>query len=142
MSPVKTLKFIEVAGAVVKMASDEIQIHRDAQKRAAGLRPEVLASLIDNNLIDKGQKDAAEAMLASHAETLQLLKSACDKLAAARMEKKAAAVEPGRPSDVKAGAAAGGGSEQHASLTSPFVGRRTSEKKASDEAICEILQRP
>lgn len=145
------LKFIEVGSALVKKAMDEIEVHRTSQKRAADLRGPLLDFLVQNGFIAEHQKQAAEAMLASHAESLQLLKAMGEKFAEYKKQtsiKEAAALGKGE-SEKRAGLGGSGtttpvpnGNGQYDSLSDPFVGRKTSEKKASDLALMKVLDPP
>lgn len=135
-----TLRFVEVGSLALKQAMDEVDVHRSGQKRAAALRPELLELMLKTNTVATHQKQAAEAMLASHDTTLQLLKSAVEKLVEERK---------GKPGDLgravpekQAGLNGAANDNGYDSLTDPFLGRRTSQKKASDLAIEAVLQSP
>ncbi len=129
------LNFVGAASIGMKRATDELGVHRSQQRKAASLAPEVLTQLLDAQLLAPHQKEAGAAMLAEHAGTLSLLKKAVDRLTALEAERreKKAASEPGR-ADGEAG-----GSPAYDSRTDPYAGRRTSQKKASDEAILRVL---
>lgn len=134
-----TLKFVEVASFGMKRACDELVVHRSMQKKASDLAPEVLAFMLKTGAVREDQKDAAAAMLGSHAETLQLLKSAVDelfKLRSGQAQKKAG--DLGRGVDDPNAKQAG----DYDSMTDPHVGRKTSQKKASDLAILKVLDQP
>lgn len=145
------LKFVEVGSATVKKAMDENEVHRVSQKRAADLRGALLDHMVASGVIADHQKQAAEAMLASHAESLQLLKAATDKIVDLRKQlatKQAGDIGQGQ-SEKKAGLSGLGvstpvpnGNGQYDSLSDPFVGRKTSEKKASDLALMKVLESP
>lgn len=135
----KVLRFVEINSALTKQALDELQIHRAAQKKASDLRATVLSRLMEVGCVSESTKEAAEAMLAGHAETLGLLKSAAEKLAELKAQVQKSASELGRGEEP---AKAGAGTEKAAfdSLNDGYVGRKTSQRKASDEAIMRVLQ--
>jgi len=138
------LNYVAVTSALTKRALDEVQVHRTSQEKAASLRPTVLQQLIDAGCVGQHQKEAAEAMLGSHAETLQLLKSAATKIAEQQKQISKTASDLGRGIDHKeAGLGKSAAAEgSYNSLTDGYVGRKTSEKKASDEAILRVLSDP
>lgn len=133
-----TLTFVDLASYTIKRAQEEVTVHRAQQKRAADLRGPVLEHLIATGMVAPGMRKEAESMLGSHAETLQLLKAAVDKLVAHQKQdgvKAASDLGTGVPD-------AGTAAPAFDSLTDPHVGRRTSEKKASDLALASILDAP
>lgn len=132
----KIAKHVAVTSALAKRAADELSVFRAQQEKAAGLRSEVLKLMVELGNVPEGQKQAAEAMLASHAETLGLLKTACEKMAHFKtaLEKKAGDLGEGVDASLDSKPA-------YDSLNDPYVGRRTSEKKASDAAILKVLGR-
>jgi hypothetical protein len=131
-----TLKFVELASFTVKRAKDEVDVHRSNQKRAADLRPSLLAFLMKEGFVAANQKEAADAMLGSHAETMQLLKSAIDKLVEARSTQQKQAGDLGRGEGPKEA------TDAYNSTTDMYVGRRTSEMKESDKVMMKILDPP
>jgi hypothetical protein len=134
------LKVVEVGSFTVKRAMDEITVHRNAQTKAAALRPDLLTYMVENGVVNEDMKQAADAMLGSHAESLQLLKAAVDKIVELKKfngSKQAADLGAGQnpqSTGVAKGAAAEG---DYDSLSDPVVGRRTNEKKASDYALAK-----
>lgn len=132
-----TLQFVELGSFTVKRACDELTVHRSMQKKASELAPEVLDLLVKTQAVQPGQKSAAAAMLGSHAETLQLLKSAVEELHKARGQLTKRAGDLGRGVDDRPA-----GEPAYDSLSDPFVGRKTSQKKASDLAILSVLDAP
>lgn len=140
------LKLVEIGSATVKKACDEVNVHRQAQKRASDVRGAVLNNLISNGLINKAQEKEAEAMLGSHAETLTLLNALTDRFTALRKEasvKQASDIGQGvNDPTANPAAATGSGGKPYDSLTDPFVGRPTAEKKASDLALFKVLETP
>lgn len=135
------LKFVEVSSYGLKMAMDEIDVHRTQQTKAAGLQPPLLDKLVGLGLVGATQKTAGAAMLASHAETLNLFNALVEKYAALRTEKAAKDHLGGGVDPKQAGL--GPVTPDGDSTTSPFVGGfRAGEKKASDLAILAVLDAP
>jgi hypothetical protein len=129
-----TLRFLALTSQGIKRASDEITSHRSMSKRASDLRPEVLGTLLSAGLVEPHNKQAADAMLASHAETLNLLKEAALMIVElSKQPASKAASDLGAGADVKVNGAANGA--EYNSLTDPYVGQRSSNKKASDRAL-------
>jgi hypothetical protein len=133
------LALVTVSSATVKRAVDEVNVHRQAQEKAAALRQPLLDHLVATGFCREDQKQAADAMLGSHDTTLQLLKAAVDRLVAQQGElavKKANDLgspesdpkkRPTGPSHTKQG--------EYNSLTTPLVGAPTSELKESDKVL-------
>lgn len=141
----QTVAFVELTGVTTKRALDEVAVHRAGQTKAAALRPAVMAELVRLGVVPKEHEKVAEAMLGAHDTTLNLLKSAAEKIAELKADndrlrgiKKAgdlgAGVEDPRP-----GGAAAGGSYQHAgeynSMTHPIVGEKVAFVKESDRRL-------
>lgn len=127
----KTLQFVTISGVFAKKAIDEVNEHRKAADAAREKSPEILSHLKASNVIDEDQEKLAEEMLSSHSQTLDLLKSAVDALAEAR---RALAVKEAMDNGDAAADPNGNGSSD-SSLHGPYVGQRTSVKKASDLAL-------
>jgi len=137
------LNYVAVSSAMTKKALDELGVHRDSQTKAAALRPDLLQLMIETGAVSEEQKQAADAMLGSHAETLGLLRSAIEKMAGmkAKIEKQAA--ELGQPADEDEASLGGDkAAGDYNSLEDGYVGKKTSQKKASDEAILKVLDAP
>lgn len=144
------LDHVAVSNEFTGRLVEELNTHRAAQKRAADLRPEVLQQLVEAGCVSANNKQAADAMLGSHAETLSLLSDATRKLA--ELAEQNAKLAAAKGHSKSAADAAGGNSVQHPavapqgsgrtydSLTDPVIGRRTSEKKASDIAFEEVMR--
>lgn len=134
-----TVTFVEVSSAFTKRAADELGVHRQAQVKAASLRPSLLQHMLDNKVVTEQQKEAAEVMLGSHAETMNLLKAAVDKIVElnGKLAEKTAS-NLGGPEKT----ASKKDAPTYDSLTDPIVGRKTGEKKASDIALEAVLQSP
>lgn len=73
-----TVRLVELASYTIKRAGEENNVHKAAQQKAAQLRGPLLEDLLRSGLVAPGAKQAAAAMLGSHAETLNLLKAAAD----------------------------------------------------------------
>jgi len=135
------VRYVEVSSLTTKKALDEVGVHRQSQEKAAALRPPLLAYMVSEGVVVPKYKEAADAMLASHPETLQLLKAAVDKIA--ELKAKIVKLQGGTKEAGDLGAPETGtglgGSYQHEgaynSLTSPHVGNHTSELKESDKVL-------
>jgi hypothetical protein len=133
----QTLRFVQVASALGKRAMDELSGFRQAAKVAQAKQGPVLDQMVASAAIQPHQKEAAASMLATHADTLELLTHAVAKIAALQKDASVkVAGELGRPGDPEAAV------DPSASLTSPFVGARTTTKKASDRALLRGLGLP
>lgn len=128
------IRFVELASAFAKRASDELQDRRKAAQAAAEKTAAVVDKMIATNAIKPHEKAAAAEMLQSHAGTLAILDHAVIKLASQEQTIKTAA-ELGSP------AAADNSYDPASSLTSPFVGARrgSNTKSASDLALMRGL---
>lgn len=110
----------------VKRATDEVGIHRANQKLAADKRPEVLRYLMETGLVGSQHKEAAEAMLATHAGTLDLVKLAAEELTKERAAVKAAARRDG----------------EVVSTDTKQAGTGQQELNGGDAILLRILDRP
>jgi hypothetical protein len=136
----KMLRFIEIASSMGKEAMDRIEELEGHQKQASENVSGLVEHLIETKVIDPGQKQAAENALRDHGQTQLLLKNAASKIKEIREKSAAANVS---------GLGQGEGPTKEASahdpnnsLTSPFVGQRSTEKKASDVALFKALGLP
>ena len=137
----KAVNYVAVSSALTKRALDELSVHRTGQEKAASLRPDLLKRMLEVGAVAEHQKEAAEAMLASHAETMNLLKLAVDKIAALQAQKRASDLGEGVDAgEVDATSAKEAG--DYDSLNDNYAGRRTSRRKASDLAILSVLNAP
>lgn len=132
------LAHIATSSALTKRALDELQIHRAAQTKAASLRSEVLKKMLDTGCATEQTKQAAEAMLGSHAETLGLLRRAMEKLAEFQTALQKQASDLGQGVDSKE-AGAGRSTGSYNSLEDGYTGRRTSQMKESDRVLFKGL---
>lgn len=134
----KMLRYVQVSSVLGKRALDALAQKQAAEKRAADQIPSLLDSMVQAGTITEQQKQAAAQLLGSHAGSLQLLKNAVTKIAElskAKSQKTAGDLGQGVEDPEKTGSASNGGKPEDWSLTSPLVGVRTSEKKASDHAL-------
>ncbi len=140
-----TIKFIETASFGMKRACDELGVHRAMQKKASALQQPVFDVMEKIGAIMPNERDAAKAMLGAHDGTLQLLKNAVDEVGDLRQK---VAELTGQANVNRLGSGVDedkvGGAVKTAadSLNSPFVGRPSGEKKASDLAILRVLDTP
>lgn len=134
-----TLGFVELASHVVKRALDTVAVYEQMQKRASELVAPLLDLMVEKGVIAEKQKQAAAAMLHSHPESLQLLKSAVDKLVEERQKQNKTAGDLGRGVDADVlttnGKPRPTKQGEYNSLESPFVGERTSALKESDKVL-------
>lgn len=142
-----TLTYVGASSLFAKKALDELGVHRTMQKAAADQRPGLLQHMISNEIVAQGQSKEAEILLADQLGSYRLIKAAVDKIVELKktneqLQMKLAAagikMEPGSASlvgDPKTASADADGVPQHHSLTTPFVGQRTSDVKASDLAL-------
>jgi hypothetical protein len=129
------LRYVQLSSATAKQALDQLGARRQAEKRAQAEMPATIAALLASGTITEAQKTAAAEMLADHGKTMQLLKNAVAKIAELSATKKQAAALGTGVDDTDKTAGDGGENDFNKSLTSPFVGQRTSEKKASDHKL-------
>ena len=135
----QTLQFVGLASALANGALTELQTHRTGQEKAAALRTPVLDKLTQAGCVSANQKDAALTKLASHAGTLELLSNAAEvisRLQTQATEKRAGDLGEGVADDKRSGVS---GHAAYNSMTDGYVGKKTSEKKASDLAIMAVL---
>lgn len=131
----KMLNFVQVASILSKRALDELSKKQAAEKKASAMVGTLTGHMIQSGVIDSNQKQAAEQMLSSHDQTMALLKNAVDKIAELKQSNIKKASELGVPEGEPRSNAA----DPEWSLKSPFVGARSSEKKASDMAFMKGL---
>jgi hypothetical protein len=128
------LRYVQLSSATAKQALDQLGARRQSEKRAAAEVPATIQALLASGTITAEQQKQAAEMLGDHGKTMQLLKNAVAKIAELSTAKQASAgLGAGVDGDPTAEKAAG--DDFNKSLTSPFVGQRTSEKKASDHKL-------
>jgi hypothetical protein len=137
------VKFAEVASVTSKRALDEVGVHRQAQEKAAGLREPLLKYMISAGVVSPKMEKAAEAMLADHAATLNLLKAAVDKIQELKEQIGKQASDQGHATDPST---LPGGTSQHTkqagdydSINDPRVGLKTSFVRESDRPLLALI---
>lgn len=133
-----TVRFVECSSLLAKKALDECETHRTAQKRAADLRPGILNHLLTLGVVGESHKEACDAMLGSHAETLNLLKIAADKIDKLTKEaqpQKKASDGPGKAEDDPVASNRRGNEKVANSLEDPRVGGNYQYLKESDRVL-------
>lgn len=137
----QTIEFIAASSALNDRLMGEVQAHRAREKQAAAKRQAVLELMLQTGSVAPHQKQAAADMLNNPAQTLDLLVNAINKMQAYKAASEKAASDLGQAvSEKEAGVKSA--SQVRDSLNDPYVGRRTSEKKASDVAILAVLNAP
>lgn len=138
-----TLQFVEMTGVFCKKAIDEINGWRKKADAADEKRPALLDLMKSAGVIDEDQEKLAAEMLGDHSQTLELLEGAVKKIAELKQQQtQKAAMDQGSAAPDPFGATGNGQHDPAGSLTSPFVGQRSSEKKASDLALMQGLGVP
>jgi hypothetical protein len=136
----QTIEFIAASSALNDRLMGEVQSHRAREKQAAAKRQAVLELMVNTGCIAPHQKQAAADMLGNHGQSLDLLVNAINKMQSYKAASEKAASDLGQAVTEKE---AGYKSvPTRDSLNDPYVGRRTSEKKASDVAILAVLNAP
>jgi SHS2 domain-containing protein len=137
----QTIEFIAASSALNDRLMGEVQAHRNREKQAAHKRQAVLDLMLQTGSVAPHQKQAAAEMLNNPAQTLDLLVNAINKMSAYKAASEKAASDLGQAVTEKE-AGFKSGTQVRDSLNDPYVGRRTSEKKASDVAILAVLNAP
>lgn len=135
----QTIEFIAASSALNDRLMGEVQAHRDREKQAAARRSAVLELLLSTGSVAPHQKQAAAEMLANPAQTLDLLVNAVNKMQVYKSASEKAASDLGQAVTDHTTAKAASSRD---SLNDPYVGRPTSEKKASDLALLAVLNAP
>jgi len=137
----QTVEFIAASSALNDRLMGQVQSYREKEKQAAAKRDAVLDLMIETGSVAPHQKQAAAEMLANHGQSLDLLVNAINKMASYKQASEKAASDLGQAVTEKE---AGIKTQPQVkdSLNDPYVGRRTSEKKASDMAILAVLDAP
>lgn len=135
------VEFIAASSALNDRLMGEVKNHRASEKKAADKRGTILDLMVETGCVAPHQKQAAAEMLADHGQSLDLLVNAINKMQGYKQASEKSASDLGHAvSDKEAGAQPQ--SRVSDSLNDPYVGRRTSEKKASDLAILAVLDAP
>lgn len=134
------LKYVELSSALTKRALDELVATRKVAQDAAAQHEAVLEAMIAGGTIQPAQKQAAAKLLLDPVQTLALLKNA-----AAKIGELKAAAGTGKSASDRLGEAGSNGDgvkaahDPNYSLSSPYVGERTTKLKASDMAMIRGL---
>lgn len=136
-----TVEFIAASSALNDRLMGQVQSYREKEKQAAAKRNSVLDLMIETGSVAPHQKQAAAEMLANHGQSLDLLVNAITKMQSYKQASEKAASDLGQAVTEKE-AGVKNRPQVRDSLNDPYVGRRTSEKKASDVAILAVLNAP
>ena len=136
----QTVEFIAASSALNDRLMSEVKSYREKEKQAAAKRESVLNLMVETGCVAPHQKQAAAEMLNNHGQSLDLLVNAINKMQSYKQASEKAASDLGHAvSEKEAGVRQ---QKTLDSLNDPYVGRRTSEKKASDRAILAVLDAP
>lgn len=137
----QAVEFVAASSALTDRLMSEVQSNRAEKQAAAEKLNAVLDRMIETGCVAPHQKQAAAEMLANHGQSLDLLVNAVNKMQSYKQASEKAAADLGQAvSEKEAGVSASAAASD--SLSSPYVGRRSSEKKASDLAILAVLDSP
>jgi hypothetical protein len=144
----KMAQYVDVSSLLAKKALDSIATYEATQKKAAEMRPAVLDRLMTLGLIAPEHKQAADAMLGAHPETMSLLKMSGERNAA--LEREIGALKTANEELVKKasarrpqGDAADDPLRKQASdsLSNPLIGARSGDVRASDLPLLALIGR-
>lgn len=134
----KALQFVTLASAFGKRAQDELSAVEQTREKVASTTPDLVEQMLKSGTIEAHQKQAAEQALSDHVQTLNVLRNSIAKIAELRgklTQKQAGDLGHGvDPAKVEVPAP-----NPTTSLDSPFVGARSSTKRASDDALMRGL---
>jgi hypothetical protein len=131
------IEYIAASSALTDRLLGDTQRYRAQEKAAAAKQSSTLETMLRNDCVGPNEKQAAASMLADHGQTLDLLVNAVNKMAEYRGRSEKIASDLGRPVADPAVKTA-----SYDSLNDPFVGRHSSQKKASDLALLRVLRAP
>jgi hypothetical protein len=137
------LEFAKLASLVTKRATDELSVHRGTKEAASKIAPSALAEMKAVGMLPtEANVKSAELMLASHPETINLLRLATQKIATltealAKTNSKEARTLGG-PENPQASTAPSG--ETPARGANIVGGPRNSIKSAAHEASERVLR--
>jgi predicted transcriptional regulator len=135
------IEFTAVSSVLNDRLMKQAQARYAQDKQAAEKLPAVLAVLERTGCITQQQKQAAVQMLSNHSLSLDLLVKAAENSYQFKTAAEKIGTDLGRAvSDKEAGVKSA--NKIRTSLNDPYVGRRTSEKKASDDAILAVMDAP
>ena len=124
-----------------KLAAQAVEFVAASSALTDRLLSEVLNRMLETGCVAPHQKQSAAEMLGDHSQSLDLLVNAVNKMQSYKQASEKAASDLGQAvTEKEAGVSTS--SPAHDSLNDPYVGRRTSEKKASDLAIMAVLDAP
>jgi hypothetical protein len=136
----QAIEYVAASSALTDRLLGEVRSYREQEKRAADKREAILDLMVQTGCVAPPQKQAAAEMLGSHGQSLDLLVNAINKMQSYKQASEKAASDLGQAiTEKEAGVAQ---RKSLDSLNDPYVGRRTSEKKASDLAILAVLDAP
>jgi len=137
----RTIEFIAASSVLNDRLMGDVQKYREREKKAADKRSDVLKLMLEAGCVAPHQKQAAAEMLSDHSQSLDLLVNAVNKMHSYKQASEKAAADLGQGVTEKE---AGFNTQPQVrdSLNDPYVGRRSSEKKASDIALLQVLNAP
>ena len=137
----QAIEYVAASSALTDRLLGEVRSYREREKQAADKRDAILDLMVQTGCVAPHQKQAAAEMLGSHGQSLDLLVNAINKMQSYKQASEKAAADLGQAvTEKEAGVSAPAAASD--SLSSPYVGRRSSEKKASDLAILAVLDSP
>lgn len=137
----QAVEFVAASSALTDRLMSKVQSNRAEKQAAAQKLNAVLDRMLETGCVAPHQKQAAAAMLEDHSQSLDLLVNAVNKMQSYKQASEKAASDLGQAvTEKEAGVSTSVSSMD--SLNGPYVGRRTSEKKASDLAILAVLDAP
>ena len=137
----QTVEFIATSSALSDRLMGEVQVHREKQARAKTKQSAILDLMLKEGAVLPHMRQDAANMLKDHAATLDLLANAVTKMAQYKNAAERQSFELGQAVSEKT-ANSKSSSSSYDSLNDSYVGRRTTEKKASDRALLAILDAP
>ena len=137
----QSVEFVAASSALTDRLMGEVKSNRAEKQAAAQKLNAVLDRMLETGCVAPHQKQAAAAMLVDHSQSLDLLVNAVNKMQSYKQASEKAASDLGQAVTEKEAGVSTSTSAQD-SLSDPYVGRRTSEKKASDLAILAVLDAP
>ena len=127
------VKSIQISSILQKRALDELHNGHVSSGTASEKTAGLVEHMVDKGCVAEHQKQAAADLLGSHSGTMDLLWNSVDKLAEAHKGLEKAGRDMGQAIDpARSGVQS---APSYSLVDDPYVGRRTSEKKASDAAI-------
>jgi hypothetical protein len=131
------VKSIQINSILQKRALEELHTRRVSDSAATEKTAALVDHMVEKGCVAEHQKQSASELLTSHSGTMDLLWNSVEKLAEAHEGLEKAGRDMGQAIDpAQSGVQA---VSSYTSLDDPYVGRRTSEKKASDAAIWAVV---